>query len=955
MGANRVLSFAADSATGTGLVRIEAVDNDIDDGDVEKDATDGFGVTGTVERRRGDGAGAGARSRCATTTCPKVSIAAPGLATDTGHVFEAEVADVAAAGGPWVLTRAGLLDAALAVTVGVSESGGDFVAPATEAADQTVTFAVDADTASYTPATADTTDEAHGTVTVTLKSGADYDIEGEAAATANVRDDDGAGAGALLELGVTPEYLTVAEGGAARVYVTARTVTDGTFTEMRDLGRVFAGATSATVAASTGGGTATAMTDYAPMAAGATATVRFMDLAAAGSGGSAGFRLPDPGVALPPVQTTEDAADEDNETFEVTLALPIGADARIGLDPAKATVEIIEGPPNGSLRICGADGMCVTGAGVSCPASDLVCVSGPPRSVPAEGRLEVAWDGKYGTICDDYWTNWDADVACRDIGHAAGQQSFGRSHFGGAEPGVPIWFDDVECLGSDATLASCRRRGGTGSAGSHNCSLAHTEDAGVRCLAATTASPTVAVRPTTLTAAPGDAAGYWVSLTKRPENEDFWAAPRAPAGGAVTVSPDKVWMTNDERGWSFAQWVGVAVSAGARVGASHAITHETTAYAYLDGTAPAVPDVTVTVAARSSVGAGPLPAGASASGGTVTVTFDAPLDSAFAPSAADYVVLAGAAERRVASAYVKGADLVLELAGGPPANGPVRVAYPAAPSSPLTDRAGRAAAPFELTAAVPETDGEPFASAPGTSAPGTVAKREGAAGLAAAVAEALRDAPQPSAATLWAPRRGVVDLSELAALPALRRANLSDNAVTDLGPLAGLARLQRLDLSGNAATDVWPLSGLAGLEVLDLSGNRIVDVAALGGLPRLRVLELAGNAVADVSPLLHLTQLRYLGLAGNRVADAAPLAHLAGLLRLDLSGNRVADASPLGNLSRLVWLRLPGNRLERADALGRLTELRWVWLADNAPLAPDAAAALPAGVWMDAGADGPAP
>ena len=962
VGSNRILSFAVGGANSTGLVEIRAVDNDVDDGDVEKGAADGFSVTGTAD----DVDVTAPEPRLAMTRAvpfavrdddlPKVSIAAPELARNTGHVFEAEVADLTATGGPWVLTRAGLTEAALAVTVAVSESGGDFVASATETADQTVTFAATEDTANYTPVTADTTDEVHGTVTVTLKTtGADYDIEGDAAAAADVRDDDGAGT--LLVLGAAPATLTVAEGNAAQVSVAAKTVADGTFTQTGDLGRVFAGATSATVDASTGGGTATAGTDYTALASGTTVTVRFADLTVSGRG----LRLATP-AALPPVQTTDDETVDDNETFVVTLAKAAGTDARIGLDPATATVTIVEGPPNGSLRICGADGMCVTGAGVSCPATDLVCVSGMSAAVPAEGRLEVAWDGKFGTVCDDYWTTTDADVACRDIGHAAGQRAFVRSHFGGAERGVKIWFDDVTCLGSEATLAACPRSGGTGSAGSNNCSVRHTEDAGVRCLAAVTALPTVEARPMNLTVAPGDTARYWLSLTKRPDDEDFWAAPRAPAG--VTVSPERVWMTNDEHGWSFAQWVDVTVSGDARVGDSHTIVHETTAHAYRDGTVPAVPDVTVTVAAPSSSG-GPRPAGASVSGPTVTVRFDAPLDSAFAPSAADYVVLAGEAERRVSLAYVKGADLVLELAGGRPAGAPVRVAYAAGPSSPLADRAGRAVAPFELTAVRPaEADGlaDGALEAPWTAADtepfaatfAAAAKREGAAGLAVVVAEALRDAPEASAATLWAPRRGVVDLSELAALPALRRANLSGNAVADLGPLAGLRDLERLDLSGNAVTDTWALSGLAGLEVLDLSGNRIADVTALGGLPRLKVLELAGNAVTDVAPLLHLTELRYLGLAGNRVADAGPLSHLAGLVRLDLSGNGIADASPLGNLSQLVWLRLPGNRLERVDALGRLTALRWVWLADNPALAPDAAAVLPAGVRVDTGADGAA-
>ncbi|XP_060690398.1 antigen WC1.1-like [Hemiscyllium ocellatum] len=90
-----------------------------------------------------------------------------------------------------------------------------------------------------------------------------------------------------------------------------------------------------------------------------------------------------------------------------------------------------------------------------------------------QGRVEVLYNGTWGTVCADSFGIKEAEVICKQLGCGSAQSVEGALTFGSGSG--QIWLDDVSCRLHDTLLWQCP----SSPWGKHDCN--HQEDVGIIC------------------------------------------------------------------------------------------------------------------------------------------------------------------------------------------------------------------------------------------------------------------------------------------------------------------------------------------------------------------------------------------------------------------------------------------------------------------------------------------
>ena len=94
-------------------------------------------------------------------------------------------------------------------------------------------------------------------------------------------------------------------------------------------------------------------------------------------------------------------------------------------------------------------------------------------STEYEGRVEVYYNGEWGTVCDDGWDLNDAQVVCLQLGLGTAIATRDNAYYG--EGSGQVWLNNVNCTGTELIIEDCLHSGW----GIRICN--HGDDAGVLC------------------------------------------------------------------------------------------------------------------------------------------------------------------------------------------------------------------------------------------------------------------------------------------------------------------------------------------------------------------------------------------------------------------------------------------------------------------------------------------
>lgn len=111
------------------------------------------------------------------------------------------------------------------------------------------------------------------------------------------------------------------------------------------------------------------------------------------------------------------------------------------------------------------------------------------NSNSTQGRVEIYYNGSWGTVCDDGFGIEEAIVVCRQIGSTNPSGALVNSSFGAGTG--DIMMDDVQCQATETRLEFCRFAGWKVT----NCG--HNEDIGVICPMSTSTNQPTLAPPTT--------------------------------------------------------------------------------------------------------------------------------------------------------------------------------------------------------------------------------------------------------------------------------------------------------------------------------------------------------------------------------------------------------------------------------------------------------------------------